>query len=178
MRSGSIRGCLVLVLTSALAHDAWAQKSKTSEPESARRFVQAFYAWYVPLAKKDPSVTRALRERRSQFRPELARALRADLAASAANGNEVVGLDGDPFLNAQDPCDKYDAVSSTRVGATYHVGVVGKGWCKDHTTPDIVAEVTRRDGRWVFLNFIYSTKPKDNLMDLLTQLQSDRGRKR
>ena len=83
-------------------------------------------------------------------------------------------MDGDPFLNAQDPCDRYDAVKISARGRVYLVQVLGTGGCVAHTKPDVVVEVGRTGSRWVFLNFRY-VDPNDNLLDLLKRLRSGTG---
>src|SRR5689334_19920193 len=79
-------------------------------PGSPQRFVQRFYDWYVPLAIKSdstPSWNQVLRYRGSSLSSELVRRLREDADAQAKVKGEMVGLDFDPFLNAQDPCERY-----------------------------------------------------------------------
>jgi Protein of unknown function (DUF3828) len=159
-----------------LAVPLGAQTTQSDSAAQAQRAVQEFYSWYVPMAAKTPSAwMHAIRKRRTTFAPAIVRALRGDSVAAAAHPSEVVGLDGDPFLNAQDPCDRYDAVRTTAHGRVYLVEVLGTGGCVAHTKPDVVVEVARAGGKWVFMNFRY-LDPNDNLLDLLKRLRSGNGK--
>jgi hypothetical protein len=143
--------------------------------DSARRAVDEFYSWYVPVQKQTGNAfMRAIHERPTLFSAELAAALRADSTASAQSPNEVVGIDGDPFLNAQDPCERYSSDGVAEAGGRYLVQVAGSGGCLAHTTADITVEVTPTNGKLVFTNFIYSSRDKDNLISLLAYLDSTR----
>ena len=149
-------------------------RAQSDSVAQAQRAVQEFYTWYVPMAAKTPSAwMHAIRQRKATFAPAIVRALRADSVAAAAHPSEVVGLDGDPFLNAQDPCDRYVSVKTTARGRVYLVEVLGTGGCVAHTKPDVIVEVGRGStaGRWVFLNFRY-VDPDDNLLDLLKRLRA------
>ncbi len=147
----------------------------TAAADSALRVVQAFYSWYVPMAAEDaddPAWMRAIRERGALFSRELIDGLRADSVARAKDPDEVVGLDGDPFLDAQDPCDSYHVRRARPSGDNWLVEVLGSGGCETHNTPDVVVEVARRDGRWVFVNF---RDPGPPPRDLLGTLQRERA---
>ena len=147
--------------------------------ESARRAVDEFFGWYVPMQKQTPFASmRAIHDRPTLFGSELVTALRADSVASAASPGEVVGLDGDPFLNAQDACDRYSSTGVTKRRGRYLVPVLGSGGCIAHTTADISVEVTPTKGNLVFTNFIYSPRDKDNLIALLAYLDSTRRAKK
>jgi hypothetical protein len=162
-----------LTLLGLLAMPLSAQATQSDSAAQAQRAVQEFYSWYVPMAAKTPpGWMHAIRQKPASFAPAIVRALRADSVAAAAHPSEVVGLDGDPFLNAQDPCDRYDAVRTTARGKAYLVEVLGTGGCVAHTTPDVIVEVGRSGGRWVFLNFQYSADPNDNLLELLKRLRA------
>jgi hypothetical protein len=151
--------------------------AKTSQPtaDDARRAVADFYSWYVPLARGTPQADmRAVRERPSTFSPQLVDALRADSVASAASPSEVVGLDGDPFLNSQDPCEQYAPVNSSERDGHFFVDVLGSGGCAAHTTPDVTVDVAPVAGRLVFNNFIFSSKPRADLLATLSDLAAAR----
>jgi hypothetical protein len=147
--------------------------------DSARRAVDEFYGWYVPMQKQTPGADmRAIHDRAPLFSPELITALRADSVASAASPGEIVGLDGDPFLNAQDACDRYSSAGVAEVGDRFLVQVLGSGGCQTHTTADVTVEVTPTEGNLVFTNFIYSPRERDNLVALLAYLDSTRRAKK
>ena len=116
----------------------------------------------------------AVRERPALFSTDLVTALRADSTASAQTPSEVVGLDGDPFLNAQDPCDHYSSNGVAELGGHFLVQVVGAGGCAAHTTADVTVEITPTNGRLVFTNFIYSSRDRDNLVATLADLAATR----
>jgi hypothetical protein len=114
---------------------------------------------------------RAVRERPALFAPAIAAALRRDSVASARHPDEIVGLDGDPFLNAQDPCERYVVRRARRAGERFLVDVVGEGGCGRHTRPDVVVEVARGGSGWRFENFRY-LDPPTNLLAMLRELQA------
>lgn len=168
--------CVALLIGARVAH---AQSASTPSAPVAQRAVAEFYAWYVPMWANDPGpAMRAVRERRAQFADPLIKALRADSIATAQAGEEIDGLDGDPFLNGQDPCDRYRPVRTTRRGDDYFVDVLGSGGCQRHTTPDVIVHVAWREQRPVFVNFLYSGKPGDDLQSLLRRLAVQRQRER
>jgi len=143
--------------------------------EAARKAVDDFYAWYVPMQHDTPMASmRAVRERPASFSADIVSALRADSAASAQSPGEVVGLDGDPFLNSQDPCEHYGTSGVVEAGGRFLVQVLGTGKCEAHTNADVTVEVTPTDGRFVFTNFVYSARDKDNLLTTLADLAAAR----
>lgn len=136
------------------------------------RAVADFYSWYVPMSATAEAPMRAVRERSTSFAPALVRGLRADSVARAGSPTGIVGLEGDPFLNAQDPCDHYQPVRTTGHGSHYRVEVLGSGGCAAHENPDVVVEVSVQRDRVVLENFVYSTKPADDLLSLLHHLSA------
>ncbi len=140
-----------------------------SASRSAARFAQEFYDWY---AHQGENAAAALRDRPALFAPVLLAALRGDVAASAKNPDEVVGLDWDPFLNTQDPCNPYRVGQVTRRGDTILVAV--KGQCPDtapHAGPDVIAELGQVSGGWAFLDFRHAADRGSLLQDLATLRQ-------
>jgi len=163
--------CLVLALLTVTA----CKPAGPPASESARKAVDDFYAWYVPMQHDTPMASmRAIRERRTSFGADLAAALRADSAASSQSPGEVVGLDGDPFLNSQDPCEHYATTGVAEVGSRFLVQVVGSGKCEAHTNADVTVEVTPANGRLLFTNFVYSARDKDDLIATLADLATAR----
>ena len=133
---------------------------------SATRFVEGFYAWYVPAAQNGWGLQVATLDSARLFAPALLAALRADGEAQAANPDEVVGLDGDPFLDAQDFCEEYHAGAAHRKGGAILVDV--HGTCTHHADgqADVIAEVGGRDGALAFVNFRYPGRGSDLIKDL------------
>jgi hypothetical protein len=150
-------------------------QSAPKEPplDSARRVVQRFYDWYVPRAAnprgRDMIMEAATRGPVS-FDPELVRWLRIDSTARARSKDEVVGLDGDPYLNAQDPCNAYTAQTAARNGASVLVIVLGHGGCAKHSRGDVVVELSSRDGHWVIREFLDPNRHNEGIIPLLKRL--------
>ena len=154
-----------------------AQSAPRPSAAAATRAVASFYAWYVPMARSDPGpAMRALRERRAQFSTAIVDALRADSLATAQGGEEIDGLDADPFLNAQDPCEEYRPIRTVRRGRSYWVDVRGTGGCAPHDAPDVTVAIIWRAAQPVFVNFRYSPRRGDDLLSHLHEL-ADRRRK-
>lgn len=164
------RGLMCLALIMA-ANAARAQSGPEGSADAAQRAVADFFTWYVPMARSDRGpALRALRERRAQFSTAIVNALRADFAATAQGGEEIDGLDADPFLNAQDPCDRYQPVRTTRRGRAYLVEVRGSGGCVAHEKPDVTVAIAWHAARPTFVNFLYSREVGDDLLSHLREL--------
>lgn len=150
----------------------------SAEEASCRRFVGEFYAWYVAQSKHGEPLLAALRRRKSNFSPELIRRLSEDREAAARNPNEIVGLDFDPVLNAQDFASRYLTGRVTHTGRRYRVEVYGVWSGKRTEIPEVTPELRREGGRWVFTNFLYrQDKKSDDLLSLLTRLKTDRQKR-
>jgi len=158
---------------------ARAQASAPAAPASAvppRQFVQEFYDWYVPFAAwqtEGPAWSGMPAAREQAISPELLAALKKD-AAAGADAEEIVGLDYDPFLNAQDPCERYEAGPATPSGAGYRVEVFGVCGGERHPTADVVAELQPRGRTWVFTNFRDPAHDGGDLRSMLRRLEQDR----
>jgi hypothetical protein len=149
-------------------------QSASISDDSVRAAVQRFYDWYVPVASRveGPAWMEALARKQFTFAPVLVEALRADSVAQAKSDDDEEGLDGDPFLNAQDPCRRYVARAVRHRGTSYLVDVLGSGGCAKHTTPDVVVEVVPQGGKLVFVNFHYPDDESD-LVAVLKNLHPD-----
>ena len=126
------------------------------EAKSLQQFVQAFYDWYVPIANKPtngPSFHIALKQRPELFNPELLKALQADLNSQAKSPGEIVGVDWDPFLNAQDPEQQYKvgSIQQSRAGFWVNIHAINSG--EMSKIANVIAEVSKVDGHWIFNNF-------------------------
>lgn len=150
----------------------------SDQEESCNRFVQAFYDWYVKQTGSSGGIEATLKRRRADFRPDLVRALNEDLAASKKHPGEIVGLDFDPFLAAQDVAMRYVTGKVTQKGESYFVPVYGFWDGKKHAKPDVTPELTYQHGKWVFVNFHYAKDPKhpenENLLAVLRALRDQR----
>ena len=159
----------------------------SSQSEDCGHFVQQFYNWYLAtengLVKRNglgsflSALELTLREKRSSFSPELAKGLEEDLAASKKSPAEIVGLDFDPFLNAQDIDERYVVGKITPKGDHYWVEVFGVWNGQKNSNPDVVPELAFENGYWIFTNFHYGKTGipvNENLISILEVLKKDR----
>ena len=158
-----------------------------SQPQDCGPFVQQFYNWYVAkehaLMKsnsRESALEVTLREKRSSLSPELVKGLKEDLAASKKSPGEIVGLDFDPFLNAQDIAERYLVGKITPKGDRHWVEVFGVWNGQKHSNPDVVPELAFENGHWIFTNFHYGKTDipvNENLISILEVLKKDREKK-
>ncbi len=162
---------LALALLSAPA--AWADEAGQKR---AVDFAKKFYTWYVPIALKplkEPSSNVAIAKRGSLFDPPLLKALKEDAEASQKSSGDIVGLDFDPFLYAQDLSDKYVVGGATEEGGLYLVDVYGVSKGKRDAKPSVVAELKPAKDSFVFSNFRYGTD--GDLVQMLKELADERA---
>jgi len=157
--------------------------------KSVRKFVQDFYGWYFPKALEfQDSVDLALKDRAYVFSPELFKELKEDTDAKARSpGHEMYVLGSDPFFDTQEPLERYELRRITKRGHTYFVEVVGvypvRPFEGPGKTQEVIAEVERRSGHWVFTNFLspsVDTQFGDtpNLLETLRSNRKDREREK
>ncbi|MFI5136928.1 MAG: hypothetical protein ACHQIM_03815 [Sphingobacteriales bacterium] len=160
-------------------------QSKTDEKESARVFVQKFYDWYAvvdssSIASRKNPVASALGQKKECFDVHLRKAIMDDEHAQAKAKGELVGLDFDPFTNAQDTRVGYQTGNVKQIGDKFFVDVhdIAKGKSKEAILAAelvVVAEVSKANGHWVFTNFIYNIKDgNENLLQILKSLAKNR----
>jgi hypothetical protein len=141
---------------------------------SCRQFVQSFYDWYLPRANmlRGDSQSDALRSKKSDFSQELFRALDADRQAQARS-TRIVGLDFDPFLNAQFTGTKYHVGDLRFINTMCFVPVyfTSPGLNRGHSS--VVPELGLQNEHWVFVNFHYGTLKKDDLLSILRSFGFD-----
>ncbi len=152
-----------------------------SQPQDCGPFVQQFYNWYVAklnaLIKRnslglESALEVTLREKRSSFSSELVKGLKEDLAASKKSHGEIVGLDFDPFLNAQDIAERYLVGKITPKGDHYWVEVFGVWGGQKNSNFE--------NGQWIFTNFHYGKTDipvNENLVSILQGLKKDGQKK-
>jgi hypothetical protein len=163
--------CLVL----AAATPAVAQRPQQPSTRALPQYVQRFYDWYVPRAHQrtqHPAYWEALSFKASFLAHPLLRALRADSAAQAHAPGEQVGLDFDPFVNSQDPCERYEVGATTHRNQSYWVEVHGICGGRRHPTPDVTVDVVLVNQAWVFVDFHYPNMHTDLLAVLQTLHQA------
>lgn len=145
--------------------------------KQAVAFVKKFYDWYVPIALKpdlkEDSSNVAIAKRGALFDPPLLKALKEDAEAQAKTPDDIVGLDFDPFLNSQDPDDKYVMGEVSEKDGLYLVNVIGVRKGKREKDVSVVAEVKPVKNSFVFTNFRYGAD--GDLVSVLKSLADDRA---
>ncbi|CAN5880232.1 hypothetical protein BH11VER1_BH11VER1_20890 [soil metagenome] len=142
-----------------------------------KTFVQEFYTWYVPMSLKGKSTPVSVVSSKSKgalFSAELVKALHEDNIAQSKSPDEIVGLDFDPFLNTQDPANRYETGKVRSKGANYEVEVFALYPGRKRGKPDVVVEVASKDGHFHFVNFHYPQS--ENLLSILKTLAADRSK--
>jgi len=174
----------LLLLPMFFPYAVQAQTQNGAKPStSVRDFVQGFYSWYVPQvlkSRKEPALDLVLKYRAHALSIGLFQALKEDSDAQAKVTGEIVGLDFDPFLNTQDPCESFEVGAVAQKGDSYRVEVYSVCSGKKNEKPAVIAEVVRTGGRWVFANFHYGNQIKEypdsaDLMSTLKLLRQERG---
>ncbi|HKX08149.1 MAG TPA: hypothetical protein VJN67_08140 [Stellaceae bacterium] len=163
-----VLGCFLLASSAAWADDATQKR--------AVDFVQTFYTWYIPIALKtlkEPSSNVAIAKRGSLFDPPLLKALKEDAEASQKSSGDIVGLDFDPFLYAQDIDNKYVVGEVSEEGGLYLVNVYSVRKGKRAAKPDVVAELKPAKDTFVFSNFRYGAD--GDLVQMLKEMAVDRA---
>lgn len=169
---------MLSLLTFGMAIHLAAQSSRAKATAvTPQTYVQSFYDWYVPWAEHADwqEVWLQLKSKKQwRFSPELTRALDEDYLAQSKNPDTIVGLDGDPFLNSQDPFFRYVAGAVRKNGDHILVDVHsirdGKRWPK----PDVICELDQFNGRFRFVNFLWPEG--GNLMNTLRLLREGRAK--
>lgn len=183
MRISKILACCGLLFSLAAPPPFHAQaKSPQDIEKSCTNFVQGFYDWYVPKALKEnhgPAFALALKHKSSVFSLALFRRLNAayETQTKALRGDSGE-LDFDPFLNSQDPAERYVVGHITPQSQSVLVEVYGISSGKKSDQPDVVAELVLVDGQWVFVNFHYGERNDRESEDLLSLLEEMRESRR
>jgi hypothetical protein len=180
-----IYACLLAVLLLPTFVNAQAAKATRTPPktsdelrEECKKFVQDFYDWYLPKAAADVSKqgstgeALALKKRPEDFSRALKSALTVDAAASAKS-TELVGLDGDPFLNCQDCPKKVKFGEPKLTGYKCQVSLFFMQDNVPEEQPHVIAEAMYTQKRWVFTNFL-DGEGGDDLMTTLKKVKAGR----
>jgi hypothetical protein len=172
----------ILLALIALIPPAMPVESAPSRTEGCRRFVQGFYDWYVQEMKRDigRGSELAIKRRGASFTRELRQRLAEDAAASAKSPDEIVGLDFDPILNAQDIAQRYTVRKVTLKGGVYRAEVYATWNGKAEKLPAVAPEVILTGRRWTFRNFRYPPhqqgEKESDLLTILKQLRQERAK--
>ncbi|MBA3854368.1 MAG: hypothetical protein C0503_08135 [Gemmatimonas sp.] len=125
----------------------------------AMAYVEGFLARYLGQFDESiehPAGWNPLTALRADLSPELMRALQEDRDASAANDEEIVGLDFDPFIDAQDVCERYESRAAVPQDSTMDVAVYNTCNWGHPLVPDAIYRLMRRNNRWVIVDIRYA----------------------
>ncbi|MGA9769391.1 MAG: hypothetical protein WBV94_10140 [Blastocatellia bacterium] len=129
--------------------------------------VKAFYSFHF---QHDFDFSeRGLRLRRKWLDESLYKLLLEDRKKAAASKDEVVGLDGDPFTNSQEPPNSFQVLQSNYNDKNASV-VVQLFWKDKGKVVDqrkIEVKLTKVAGNWKIENLISGDSEDDNLVHLL-----------
>ena len=167
------RPLLLAALALCVAHTLGAQSPSHATMDSIGRAVQGFYTWYLPRfahPRGRDVMMLAATKGPIPFDSVLVHWLRVDSTARARAKDEIDGLDGDPYLNAQDPCDAYTVKAVRARGSDVLVDVLGHGGCEAHRQPDATVVLGVRAGRWTILDLLYPNQRNEALIALLQRL--------
>jgi hypothetical protein len=155
---------------------------EAEQEKGCRALVQGFYDWYFDrLNRQSKGQSKAstlddvVRLKPELLSAQLRQMLKEDRAAASKNADEIVGLDFDPYINAQDWEGKYSVESATVNGGTCRASVWGTDAGKKREMVD--PELESDKGTWVFVNFHYPGSPdarNENLIAMLAGLREDR----
>jgi hypothetical protein len=147
--------CLSLCVLLATPNALYAQEKSPEEmQESCRNYVRGFYNWY----SKHGDVGGALK--RYAFSPELSRLLKKDQEAGVIDFDRFLATNGDEFQH-------YIAGKVTLKSNTCWVGIPGLASRKKSAKPVVTPELLYKDGRWLFVNFLYGPDKGDDLLSML-----------
>ena len=149
--------------------------------DSCKKFVDSFYAWYLPRILKTPDIFMvALKTKPDAFSPALRDALQKDFDAQTKVKEDIVGIDYDPFLGSQEPAETYNVKNVAMKNGSCFAEIWGKWPASSNDKnpkPDAIAELKPVGDAWQFVNFSY---PYDNmeLMGNLADLAKERAKKK
>ncbi len=158
-------------------------RTASAEIQSCKEFVQSFYNWYFDQLNAEDThkiatsaEDKVLSQRPEILTPELRQFLQEDTEASRKNPDYIVGLDFDPFINAQDWNRKYTLNGVDVRDGACHASLWGEDAGKQKAI--VVPELKKAGDKWIFVNFHYpgSTAPEnENLIAVLRMLREERA---
>ena len=153
-----LAAALCVYSTCLLADDVSQTATTTGDTNAAGAFVQDFYDWYGSFAiqqKNQLPWEDALSIKSALFSRKLALALKRDKNAFANPDGTYTGLDVDPFLNTNNPCDHYIVGNILVYDNNYRAAIQPICNGKLQPKPVVFAEVTLKKDHWLFTNFYY-----------------------
>ncbi|HEY9775696.1 MAG TPA: DUF3828 domain-containing protein [Planktothrix sp.] len=151
------------------------KKVAAASDAECKTFVEKFYAFYLipetkrktqPNAPENDAVSDLARNRKF-LPPKLYAALKADLDASMKAKGDLVGLDFDPFFNAQEVPDRFVSGKVTTKGANKMVEACGYWFGKKTPQLDAVLELQNDNSQWHIANVHYPADKDSKATDLL-----------
>jgi hypothetical protein len=130
-----------------------ARSTVGAQTQSATDHVQQFLNWYTVQLVSDSGWKVVHRHRAELLGPDLVALLRADEAAKDKSPDQPVGMDWDPFIGVEEPCELYRAVEQPPQLPLVVVSVFEA--CRGRDAERVRVELTRRDDKWVMTNFYY-----------------------
>lgn len=180
----SIRSfCMLFVLITLTINMNANAATPAADEKACAKVVQNFYTWYAAKVNrsaeegpKSNAEAEIQKRENLEFSPELLRDLKIDSDASAKSPGEIVGLDFDPVLNAQDIAQRYVVGKTSKKNNSVLVEVYGYWNGKKGARPDVVPELVLNKGKWTFVNFHYTHEAgqKDDLLSVLKTLRKER----
>jgi hypothetical protein len=139
---------------------------------SPREFLKDFLSWYVPRTRSGSTPSEwkgALELMHWDFDGKLANLLEADSAVMpSCQGN--LPEDFDPMLNSTHPAQHYEVGAIVARDGHFKAKIFNVTNGKQGTAPDVIAEFTRQNQRWYFLDFEYPSS-KTDLVSILKALR-------
>lgn len=173
---------LCVIVLNTITFSGLKAQAKADDKTSAKAFVQGFYDWYVPLYNAEKiDYAGALAKKPNYFSNNLAQAIIRDGKEVPENAGEILGLDFDPLLGAQDNGFDYQAGNVRQADSKFwidiHSGLTGKSK-KEILAKKVVlvVETQKISGQWKIINFDYpdSRYPTD-LLTVLNNLRKERN---
>jgi hypothetical protein len=161
------------VLALCIGSSLSAQSPANPAQDTVARAVQGFYDWYLPRFVKPGRLDVMMLAATSgplPFDTILVHWLRIDSTARVRAKGKIDGLDGDPYLNAQDPCDTYSVQAIRPRGAELLVDVLGGGGCRAHQKADVTVVLGLKAGRWTILEFLDPSRHGEGVIPLIKRL--------
>jgi hypothetical protein len=124
----------------------------SAQTRSATEHVQEFFNWYTVQLVSDSGWPVVHHNKPELLAPDLVTLLRANEAAKEKSPDQPVGLEWDPFVGVEEPCERYRAVEPPPQPIAL-VSVFEA--CRGRELERVRIELTRRGDSWVMTNFFF-----------------------